>query len=263
MNCIDCKKSIVSANQRCEECANRRKFKRKKQRDEWRSKNLCTNCGSVKEDDDSYCNKCKVNRKITLKKQKNKWIENNLCYHCGSSKENPDKSHCNKCSERKNVDRKGLYYSRKNSGLCVRCGVPSNNTTKCDDCNKVEKAYKKAKRKEWKKLGLCTSCGGLRTNPKKLVCDPCSQRARKKNLNLKKRIMDAYGGICTCCQDDYIGRLTIDHIENNGAEHRRQLGIGGGRAFYHFLVKNNFPPDYQVLCSSCNLSKHIMGECPH
>jgi hypothetical protein len=47
--------------------------------------------------------------------------------------------------------------------------------------------------------------------------------------------------------------LSIDHINNDGAKHLRELAGKrgrrfGGRCFYRWLIKNNFPEGYQILC---------------
>jgi hypothetical protein len=56
--------------------------------------------------------------------------------------------------------------------------------------------------------------------------------------------------------------LSIDHINGNGAEHRRELkrttgGSTGGHDFYRWLKNNNFPDGYQVLCMNCQFIKKI------
>lgn len=57
--------------------------------------------------------------------------------------------------------------------------------------------------------------------------------------------------------------LAIDHVEGNGAAHRRELG-GTGTVFYAWLVKNNFPKEFQILCHNCNFAKFRNGGvCPH
>jgi hypothetical protein len=81
---------------------------------------------------------------------------------------------------------------------------------------------------------------------------------------LKDIIFNHYGKQCVCCGESF-EFLTLDHINNNGAEHRRQLGRprAGGDAFYRWVIKNNFPEDLQPLCWNCNCAKSIYGICPH
>jgi len=93
---------------------------------------------------------------------------------------------------------------------------------------------------------------------------------RKNNAELKADVLTHYSnhpnGICACCFITGIIFLTIDHIDGNGNEHRRTLGLKGGTAFYRYLKSNNYPnnPPLQVLCYNCNNAKRINdGYCPH
>ncbi len=45
--------------------------------------------------------------------------------------------------------------------------------------------------------------------------------------------------------------LTIDHINNDGAAHRKEIGEGGTN-FYRWLRKNNYPLGFRTLCWNCN-----------
>ena len=60
--------------------------------------------------------------------------------------------------------------------------------------------------------------------------------------------------------------LTLDHVHNDGAAHRRALGKRGigGAAMYRILKNQGFPPGFQILCFNCNWGKHHNGGvCPH
>lgn len=66
---------------------------------------------------------------------------------------------------------------------------------------------------------------------------------------------------CRLCGIDDIDILTIDHIDDNGAELRRASGKGihfCGRSFYSWLRKKNYPEGYQTLCANCQLKKEIV-----
>ncbi len=87
-------------------------------------------------------------------------------------------------------------------------------------------------------------------------------RKKGKVERLKNRIIviQEYGGQCACCKEKQIEFLCIDHINGGGSKHRRS--IPGGH-FYPWLIKNDFPSGFQVLCSNCNQAKHTYNQCPH
>jgi hypothetical protein len=92
---------------------------------------------------------------------------------------------------------------------------------------------------------------------------------KKYRQDLRNKCLIHYGGNppkCSCCGETIIGFLTIDHLYGGGNNHRKQL-FGtkqGGWMFYLWLVKNNFPEGFQVLCYNCNCGKaHNNGICPH
>ena len=96
------------------------------------------------------------------------------------------------------------------------------------------------------------------------------ERGREINLESNRKIklivLQRYGGKipkCKCCGEKEQCFLTIDHIEDNGAKHRREIKRGGGVAFYYWLKLNNYPKGYQVLCFNCNHAKSLYGKCPH
>ena len=64
---------------------------------------------------------------------------------------------------------------------------------------------------------------------------------------------------CNCCNTKVIEFLAIDHINGGGSQHRK---IHKGN-IYRWLIKNNFPEGYQILCHNCNQAKGYYGECPH
>jgi len=76
-------------------------------------------------------------------------------------------------------------------------------------------------------------------------------------------IYAAYGGAkCNCCGETELKFLTVDHINNDGAAHRKITGIGNN--FFLWLRKNNFPSGFQILCFNCNCGKNVnKGICPH
>jgi len=121
--------------------------------------------------------------------------------------------------------------------------------------------------REYKQKGLSPS-EFLRYRYKKVYVATPKMKDYKKRYSrvLKTKVISHYGGKCACCGEGRIQFLTIDHVNNDGAEHRKQISsCKGGSRFYQWLIKNNFPeePKLQLLCWNCNLAKKIYGICPH
>jgi hypothetical protein len=82
---------------------------------------------------------------------------------------------------------------------------------------------------------------------------------------LKERVLLHYGNgkiECAYCGFDNIDALCIDHINNDGAEHRKKAGIssrGGVSGFSTFaaLLRDKMPEGLQVLCANCNMIKEL------
>ena len=82
------------------------------------------------------------------------------------------------------------------------------------------------------------------------------QRWRTK---LKSIVFEAYGNKCACCGETEPKFLEIDHVNNDGATDHRRL-----ERLLVWIKKNNFPSDYQILCSNCNHGRYRNGGiCPH
>jgi hypothetical protein len=95
---------------------------------------------------------------------------------------------------------------------------------------------------------------GLRSH-----CKGCGKAERDKN---KKIVIAHYSdgsNSCKCCGETAIEFLTVDHIEGGGSSHRKQIGTG----IIHYLLLNNLPQGYQILCFNCNCAKGFFGYCPH
>ncbi len=83
----------------------------------------------------------------------------------------------------------------------------------------------------------------------------------KSYLKLRIRVIQHYGGKCACCGMKPLKFLAIDHINGGGNKHRKKLG--GAYNFYLWLVRENFPKGFQVLCHNCNMATRYGATCPH
>jgi hypothetical protein len=117
--------------------------------------------------------------------------------------------------------------------------------------------------------GLCVGCNAVPSNLGRAMCEPCRvknvENSRKSRARLKELVFSHYGGKCSCCGNDNIRVLQLDHKYNNGAEHRKALNNGsnsmGGCRVYRWAKLNEFPSFFQILCANCHHIKTVYGEC--
>lgn len=94
-------------------------------------------------------------------------------------------------------------------------------------------------------------------------CKNChSDRRREYHQRIKRECLEMLGGACRCCGQTRLVFLQIDHINGDGAAHRRELTGGRNVAtnrMYRWVLDN---PDEarrrcQVLCANCNIAKEL------
>ena len=111
------------------------------------------------------------------------------------------------------------------------------------------------------KQGVCWVCLKHPPGPSSTVrCESCQVTARKQGRQYHERkwqkVLAGYGHVCTCCGETRRFFLTIDHVNNDGAQERRERGMNTARTLTEILRKN-FPPNYQILCMNCNHAKRV------
>lgn len=127
------------------------------------------------------------------------------------------------------------------------------------------------------RMGLCRNCGRRKPRSGHVSCRPCGKRmaahyaARKERILAQQRdyvakvraeVIKAYGGKCACCGEKRPEFLTIDHVNGDGAAHRKKLGHAG-HVICLFARRNGYPKTLRVLCMNCNFSYGVRGYCPH
>lgn len=163
--------------------------------------------------------------------------------------------------------RKKLYNNYRSTGVCVSCGGTRRDETvlQCSICITKNDVYRKAKYQRKKDTGFCLSCA----TPAKVgrtLCEKHLLDCLQNNISIKKEVMQYYGGKCIACGDERLTVLTLDHIDNNGRQHRKELdgssGYRTGQRLYRWLKKQEFKTPYrlQVLCANCHLIKHASEE---
>lgn len=154
----------------------------------------------------------------------------------------------------KNLKRQGgLACKNVECRTATRAELPPDKTQTCKRCKRTlpfapENFY----------TDRATVRGRLR------VCHDCRrQRTREWAYRVRMQVFTHYckgTPCCACCKETHLEFLTIDHIDGNGAEHRRNLNTS---SICRWLIKNNYPEGFRVLCMNCNFCLGVFGYCAH
>jgi hypothetical protein len=152
--------------------------------------------------------------------------------------------------------------------------IPNQDPKKCTQCGEWKPRVEFYFRSNGWISGECKVCRKARTR-KRYYSDRHDEIRTRDNMltrikrqRIKDAVFAAYGGYkCACCGETEKLFLTLDHINNDGAKHRRKISGNrtmAGAPFYAWLLRNNFPNDIQVLCMNCQHGKRMnKGICPH
>lgn len=162
---------------------------------------------------------------------------------------------CRKCGETKPVDQFAKVYSKKTRGKEYRQHT-------CIECHREASAAKE------RRLRATNPERYREANRKHYQANRTAKNAqrRERHYRLRDIVFEGYGGYrCTCCGVTEPTMLTLDHVNNDGAEHRRkEPAARWSKHMYAWLIERGFPSEFQVLCFNCNISKYRNGGvCAH
>lgn len=166
--------------------------------------------------------------------------ENKRCQSCRTQQQRAATKHCRGCDIKLSNANWSEASQRKFSYQCDKC---RNAEALRDLARKLERNpdfYKDAYRKD----------------PKGRV-----EKNRNYNRQLKQQIMAHYGDVCACCGESELIMLSLDHINGDGAKHRKEIGRVN---FYSWVRANGYPDFLRILCFNCNIGRYRNGgACPH
>jgi len=87
-------------------------------------------------------------------------------------------------------------------------------------------------------------------------CKACKSKLR---TIIRKQVIEYYGNKCECCGENKYEFLALDHINGGGNQHRKETGTDT----MLWIVRNEFPEGFRILCHNCNVSYGLYGFCPH
>lgn len=128
----------------------------------------------------------------------------------------------------------------------------------CTKC-RIEKNTKEFSKNKNYSDGFNIYCKPCRVKYQRIcfLKNPDTQRKYKRKWlkMLKEKVYNHYSGgniKCAKCGFTDIRALSVDHINGNGSKHRQKIGHGDT---YRWLVNNNFPIGFQILCMNCQFIK--------
>jgi 5-methylcytosine-specific restriction endonuclease McrA len=164
--------------------------------------------------------------------------------------------------------------------ISSQAGCVMKKCTRCEEEKPLSDFYLKKARGVYN--SECKACVKLRNrshyerNRERLIADAQKWRlanhdkykeylrgySKERTRERRKMVLDRLGRKCACCGEDREEFLTIDHVNDDGGVHRREINR---QNFYQRLILDNFDTKYelQVLCWNCNLAKAKYGYCPH
>jgi hypothetical protein len=153
-----------------------------------------------------------------------------------------------------------LYHRRLERGMCGGCGYRPRigNLTRCYTCDERRKKW-------WREHHPVPRSrdpqAHIRASRKYRLANLMKTgEARKVSIKkARQEVLAHYGNTCRCCGESRYEFLSLDHINNDGAAHRKKFT---GR-IERWIRANGFPDTFQVLCMNCNFAKGKHGICPH
>jgi hypothetical protein len=188
-----------------------------------------------------------------------------ICAWSGCGKKTGGELYCPEHTGKKVASRKELEDERKKLGLCIRDGKnAAAGQVLCQECVDSDRKSRVRKIRRRKKSGLCPNDGKKAVDGQTL-CEDCNRKNAESNKSLKQRqkieVLTHYGkdGKLQCrwpeCDVTDLDMLTIDHINDDGAQDRRENGVH----IYSRLIRRGFPEGFQTLCGSHQLKKRVAG----
>lgn len=112
---------------------------------------------------------------------------------------------------------------------------------------------------------LCCSCHNKQRSPESIKRnrDKHNEYRKEYRQKVKATVVASYGGKCYCCGETNLDFLTIDHVNNDGAERKRKTSTE--KTIFQHLYKREVDLDvYRVACFNCNCGRvRNNGVCPH
>lgn len=132
----------------------------------------------------------------------------------------------------------------------------------CSKCN-IEKKLSNFHTDKKKKDGVspwCKLCRKIYYTGNKNILLRVSDWQKNNRKDIKEIVFQYYTNNdikCQQCGETDIDCLTVDHIKGGGCKHIRDNKISN---LYQWIIANNYPNDFQILCWNCQSIKRLMNK---
>ncbi len=245
-----------------------------------KNKSVCPRC-KIPVNSTTYCASCVEKISASTNARRKQLISDGICTKC----RNTTVTHgqlCQVCydsQDREKARQKNRKYKRQLSMKvfdrygweCVWCGEDFEPALELDHVHNDGKAHNRHRSSSSIKLDalndpedgnyqiLCGNCNWrkhLERVRKKRGTGRHDKAQHKARAKLKHTILTAYDGFCVGCGEADTDVLVIDHVHNDGSEHRKKVPKD---KLYVWLKQQGFPEGFQVLCRNCNRIKEKNG----
>ena len=245
-------------------------------RDHRKAVGLCHDCGGGAAPNRTLCRKHLEAAQDRAKRRRAARIILGVCERCGRFPL-PGRRLCGQHiadqtarARRSSTKRR---VARLNEGQCVLCdgALASGDTSYCGKCRRSRTDADVRKRALRARRGRCTKCGGGSPVAGRRWCASCcaEKRAyrrakhrretrRRREREIRRVVINRYGGRCACCGESAFDALVIDHVRGGGNNDRKRNGNIYRRLFRVARRQRGF----RVLCHTCNhIARPHGGRC--
>lgn len=140
--------------------------------------------------------------------------------------------------------------------VCQRCNQPKpidffyRSQKWCKDC-------KNKQRRQARRARLGCYKNEYKDNKIKHL-ETCKRRHGRNKLKVMAHYSDNKN-CCVRCGFNDMRALSIDHINSDGYIHRKDKTVQGS-GLYLWLIRHDFPKDFQVLCMNCQFIKRAENQ---
>lgn len=207
-----------------------------------------------------------------------------LCRDCGGMRDTQS-SRCGTCRTKHSEQMRNLaikykdeVYSAYGGYKCSSCGDTHAHFLTIDHVTGGGKQHVRELGGAGIKLYSDIRKSGFPTGAYQILCYNCNMKKSVKaggskkaayRREIKRTVMLHYGNACSCCGIADSDILCVDHVSGGGQKHRLEISrgrtmSGASHATYIWLLKNNLPDGFRILCHNCNNGSHLNGgRCPH